>query len=57
MGKCSHIFTGDKNFLHLAPSWSRLPDLVSNTISHEATNAAHLNGNSSFLLIITPILC
>jgi hypothetical protein len=57
MGKCNHIFTGDKNFLHLASYWSCLPDLVSNAVSHKATSAAYLNGNSSFLLMRTLILC
>jgi hypothetical protein len=51
MVKCNHMFTGDKNFLHLAPCWSPLPDLVSKT------SAAYLNRNSSFMLTRTPILC
>jgi hypothetical protein len=56
MGKCNHVFTGDKNFPNLALYWSRLPYLISDAISHEATSAAYLNRNSSFLLMRTPIL-
>jgi hypothetical protein len=49
MGKHSYIFTGSKNFLHLALQWSHIPSLIGNSTTYEVASACPYELQQQFL--------